>query len=247
MTFDNGPRILVDLASSRTPWGPDRLHFRTDNGLEIECPNVPGARVPVYEVFAEDAYRLEELVQPLGPSLVALDVGSQVGCFALALARLVPGAIVHAYEASPTTANWTRENVTRNALEDRITVHAVAVGAEGGTLTMPDNGQASGLNGLTSSDARMVTVPAVSFDAAVAEAGGQVDLVKIDTEGAEYDIVLASSPQAWDTVRAVVLEYHPVPGRSWAQLKDYFAAVGLNEWRHEPAWEGQGTAWLRRS
>lgn len=248
LDFANGPRLLLDLAASSTPLRRPHLRFEVDAHTTISCPNVAGARVPVYEVFAEDAYRIDELAEAVGdPTPVVLDIGGQVGCFSVAFARRVPGASVHAYEASPATAEWLRRNVSDNALSDRVTVHAQAVSARTGTLELLDNGSASGLNGLTAVEGTRVSVPCVGFRDAVEAAGGRVDLVKLDTEGAEYSIVLGSDPADWTTVEQVVMEYHDVAGHSWAELRTFFADAGLHDYRHDTAGDRQGTVWLRRT
>jgi FkbM family methyltransferase len=199
-------------------------------------------------VFAEDAYRLSWFTDDLGPDLAAIDIGGHIGCFSLAFARLHPQARVHAYEASPTTASFLARNISANSLGDRVHSHAQAVSSERGTLEFADNVHASALNGLTAPEgASMVKVEAITFADAVAAAGGRVDVVKIDTEGAEYDIVLGSKPADWDGVRRVVLEYHDVPGHGWSELEAFFAEAGLETVRHEPATAAQGPAWLRRS
>ena len=245
--FANGPVVLAGLGSALTPWRRPELQFRTRDGLVISCPNHAGARVPVYEVFAEDTYRMADLAGGLPERPVVLDIGAQIGCFSLALARRLPEATVHAYEASPSTARWLERNVRDNGLAQRVTAHAVAVSDHDGTLELADNVHASALNGLTSPEGSLVTVPCRSFAGVVADAGGQVDLVKLDTEGAEYAIVLGSRPEDWAGVRTLVMEYHDVPGHSWAELSEFLATAGLHEVAHEPAGPRQGTVWLRRS
>lgn len=254
LRFPNGPRVLFDLASSKAPWGREELLFRLPDGGEIHCPNQPGARVPVYEVFSEDAYRLDELLTGLPDDLVALDIGGHIGCFSVALARAVPGARVHAYEASPSTARWLARNVAANALGDRVTVHQEAVSGERGTLEFADNAHGSSLNGLTApaGSTTQVQVPAVTVADAIEAAGGRVDLVKIDTEGAEYGMLEATTPDQWRDVQRVVMEYHDVPGQGWPQLEALFGAAGLRVVRHEPLTDAdgevypQGTVWLAR-
>lgn len=247
MSFANGPRLLFDLASSGTPWRREELRFVTSDGDTIVCPNEPGARVPVYEIFVEDAYCLGELADTAVPNPVVLDLGGQVGCFSVAYARRNPGATIHVYEASPSTAARLIRNVDINNLSDRVIVHAEAVSDTAGTLQFLDNGRASALNGLTGTIGTPVTVPSVTFRDAVTAAGGAVDVVKLDTEGAEYAIVLGGEPADWAPVRQVVMEYHDVPGHSWAELEAFFGAAGLHGNRHERAGDRQGTVWLRRS
>ena len=105
-------------------------------------------------------------------------------------------------------------NVEANGLQDRIVVHAKALAGETGTFTFVDSGTASGHNGLTAPEGlgSEVTVPSETFDNAVKAAGGNVQIVKMDVEGAEYDILLRSDPASWTDVRKVVMEYHPVDG-----------------------------------
>lgn len=243
LSFENGWELLPQLVLGR----PEQLDYRLRGGGIVLCPNHAGARVPVYEVFAEDAYRFGNLLAGLRPDPVVLDIGGHIGCFSIGVARLVPAAVVHTYEASPATAHWLQRNVDANNLGERITVHAEALARDRGTLRFADNAHGSSLNGLTAPDGTGdVEVPSVTFADAVAAAGGRVDLVKIDTEGAEYGFVLGSDPLSWAGVERVVIEYHDVVGHSWRQLATHFASAGLHPLRHEPATPRQGTVWLSR-
>jgi FkbM family methyltransferase len=247
--FHNHVRVLFDLATSAAPWSPPEITFRLRNGLQITSPNVAGARFPVYEIFADDVYDLGYLLADLPPDPVVIDAGGQIGCFTMAVAHGAPTAVVHTYEASPTTATYLSRNVDANHLSHRVTVHNTALAGDVGTFQLIDSGTASSHNGLTApaGTGHEVTVPCTTFDAAVATAGGRVDLVKFDIEGAEYDSILNSSPESWAAVQKVVMEYHPVSGRSRADLEDFFAGVGLVPHRDVPAERpGLGNLWLER-
>lgn len=244
--FANPGRVLFDLAASRTPLRREELQFELRDGVRIVAPNFPGARVPVYEIFVEDAYHLPQLTRGLRPDAVVLDIGGHIGCFSVAVARSLPGATVNTYEASPLTAEYAERNVRGNGLTDRVAVSRCAMSDHVGTLEFADNGRGSGLNGITAPSGSTVTsVPCVTFDEAVARAGGRVDLVKIDTEGAEFDIVLASSPESWASVQRVVLEYHPVDGHHVTELERFFEAAGLHV-VHRVGREEIGGLWLSR-
>ena len=242
--FRNGGSVLAQMAR-----GSDELVFKVDDSLSVTCPNVAGARVPVYEIFVEDAYRLGWFTGDLNRQPIrALDIGGHIGCFSLAFATLHPQARVQTFEASPSTYAFTRRNVDDNGLADRVTVENVAVSDSNGTLAFADNGGGSGLNGVTApSGTAVIDVPCITFADALSRAGGQVDVVKIDTEGAEYDIVLGSEPTDWKDVQRVVLEYHDVPGRSWSELESFFEEAGLHPVRQETVTPQLGTAWLSRT
>lgn len=242
--FDNGPELLWGTLRSR------EMTFRTKTGLTIYAPNVAGARFPVYEINADDVYRLDELLDGLRPDLVAVDIGAHIGSFSTAVCAAVPGATVHAYEASPSTADWLERNVAANDLDKRLVVHRRAVSDHEGSLEIIDNGQASAHNGLTAPDGSgtVVSVPCVTFADIHAATGGRIDVIKSDAEGAEYGVILTSDPAHWASVQRVVMEYHPVEGYSLDDLIAFLRAVGLDLVRHEPASRpGLGNAWFSRA
>lgn len=248
--FSNFPAVFWDLGTQRTPLARREMTLRLRNGYTVTIPNADGARYAVYEIFSDDAYGMAELTRDVAPQAAVLDVGAQVGCFALAVAQSLPSATVQVYEASPTSASYAERNVRDNGLADRVSVHAAALAGEDGEFSMIDNGDASVHNGLTAGEGTRVTVPAVSFDNAVAAAraeGRSVELVKMDVEGAEYDVILRSSPESWSEVKAVALEYHPVAGHSLAELLAFLEPLGLTPYRQEDGTEpGLGMVWLRR-
>lgn len=246
--FSNGPGLLTALGRQALTGRPEEVTFRMRRGGQITVPNRPGARVPLYEIFVEDEYRLDQIFADLGPSPTVLDIGAHVGCFSVAVAHLFPEARVHAYEASPSTAAYLERNVVDNGLGARIATHPLAVTAVAGELELADNGAASGHNGVLhlSEDVRTVRVPTVTMDDVLAGDGQGVDVVKIDTEGGEYDMVLGSRPESWAPVRRVVMEYHPLPGHDWTELERFFADAGLHVVERVPFANGLGMAWLSR-
>lgn len=246
--FDNSSKLLADMARQSVTGKPEELVFRIDEATTITIPNRPGARVPVYEIFVEDEYRIGWFTSDLGESPVALDIGGHVGCFSVAFARRHPGARVDAYEASPSTAVYLLRNIADNALESRVHGNNLAVQGVAGTLELADNGAASGHNGVLhlTEDSAKVTVRSIAMSEALTISGRTADLVKIDTEGGEYDMVLGSDPSDWAGVRRVVLEYHDLPGHSWEELEAFFTSAGLNLVHREKFAERLGMAWLSR-
>lgn len=242
--FANWPTVLRDMAGGRGR--AESLTFVTRDGLRVSCPNVPGARVPVYEVFAENCYRLDTFLGPLlDEPLAVVDIGGHVGAFACQLATLAPRAQVQCFEPSPVSADFLRRNVAANGLAARVQVHELAVASRVGQSVLVDNGGGSALNALADSGEGL-SVDTTTFDAIVADLPHGADVVKIDCEGAEYDLVFGSAPESWASVRRVVLEYHPHPRHDWAKLRAWFAERGLTVTAEQAENAAQGTAWLTR-
>lgn len=243
--FDDGTVLLGRTLRRRAH---PELTYSVKGGPVIHCPNVPGARVPVYELFADDAYRLDALLAGLPEDLRVLDIGGHIGCFSVAVAAARPEATIHAFEASPGTTVWLARNVAANGLGERVHVHGQAVSDHRGTLAFADNAGGSSQNQVVNSEsAGAVTVPCITLADAFQAQGAPPHLVKIDTEGAEYDMLLSASPDLWRDVQAVVIEYHDVAGHEWAELETYFAGVGIFPTHHEPMGPRQGTVWLHRA
>jgi FkbM family methyltransferase len=139
-------------------------------------------------------------------------------------------------------------NIADNDLGSRVHGNNLAVQGVAGELELADNGAASGHNGVLhlTADAAKVTVRSVSMAEALTASGRTADLVKIDTEGGEYDMVLGSDPADWAGVRRVVLEYHDLPGHSWEELEAFFASAGLHLVEREKFLPRLGMAWLSR-
>ncbi len=242
--FDNGFSVLGDIVWRH----PEELTYASD-GLEVICPNRGGARFAVYELFADDAYRLPWFTRGLRDDPVVLDLGGHIGSFSLAICQLFARARVDAYEPTPFTSGYLRRNIERNGLGDRLRVFENAVSAHAGVLEMAIADDGSAHNGVMLVGApgmESIEVPSIALADAFATAPGPVDMVKFDIEGAEYEAILESSPDLWQPVQRVVMEYHCMPGRSWADLEKFFASVGLEVVRRDEHPGEQGMAWLSR-
>ena len=247
--FRNWPVVLTTVGVSLLTGRPRILVVRTRSGLRLRCPNRPCSRATLWEVLVDDCYRLAWFLHG-GPTVTrVLDVGAQVGTFALHVAELCPAATVDCYEPSPATFDFLRANAAVN-LPGRIVIHAQAVMGESGTATLYDDDNGSCANSVFASLSgcgRPVQVQAAKLADILATATTPFDLVKLDCEGAEYAAVLSTPPAAWLEVRRVVLEYHPVDGYGWPQLAAYFRQAGFVELEHVRAKpSGQGWVWLAR-
>ncbi|MGI8680324.1 MAG: FkbM family methyltransferase, partial [Jatrophihabitans sp.] len=206
-TFANWPELLKGLAARRVGRGSTELTFRTKAGPLLSCPNVPGARLAVYEQYADDCYRLREFLAPFATQpLSVLDVGAHIGAFATHIAMLFSQARIDCYEPSPESARYLRQNLDQNGLGEQITVHEIALADTEGLARLDDNDGGSVHNGLVRGEGRMVAgqdalddrhtleVRTTTFDRAAAAAAAPPQLVQMDCEGGESPFVYASSP-----------------------------------------------------
>lgn len=138
----------------------------------------------------------DRVVQRLGPNDIALDFGANYGDYTDKLART--GATVHAYEPDPDTFQALQK---RFAATENVVLHECAVSAKSGTLTLrrvkdyelnpreKSVGSSIVYNDKRMSDQNSLQVPVVSFWDVIAGFSKSVSLIKMDIEGAEWDVL----------------------------------------------------------
>jgi FkbM family methyltransferase len=143
------------------------------------------------------------------PETTAIDVGANVGIFTVPLALAVGtrGRVI-AVEPSSENVVQLEHNIGLNKLEN-VDVHPIALAAEPGELTLQlgaDPAFHSTSSVVRSRDASAATlVRADTLDAVWRDAGSpEVSLLKIDTEGAELD-VLHGARELLETCRMPIL------------------------------------------
>jgi len=135
---------------------------------------------------------VEFILQVLGPEMVFLDIGANVGLFSLAAAKRHPKAKVYAFEPCKWTFQILQRNLQLNSL-DNVQAYRTALGDYTGEAVLQVN--AVGRDGLNTigrpshTDCQIVAqekVPITTLDAFLVEHGiGRVDVMKVDVEGAE--------------------------------------------------------------
>lgn len=126
-------------------------------------------------------------VSILKPGDCVIDIGANVGYFTILGSMLTgPKGTVHAFEASPETADHL-QTTTRNP-NGNITIHPVAVSDHRGQIEFscgPSNRTGiSSIRSLGSREAKRIRVPCITLDEYFGDLA-QIKLIKIDVEGAE--------------------------------------------------------------
>lgn len=131
------------------------------------------------------------LARVVGPGMVAVDVGANVGFHTLGLARRV-GAEGRVYALEPDPDNFRLlERTVREARLGQVRLLRQAAGEGAGEHTLYLSAVNRGDHRLTPDDTesrRAVTVSTVVLDAVLADAP-RVDFVKIDVQGAELSVL----------------------------------------------------------
>jgi FkbM family methyltransferase len=138
-----------------------------------------------------------------------IDVGAHVGAFTIWVASRAP-CLVLALEPNPETFQLLEQNVERAAIGRRVALEKAALAGQSGERKLSVrrySTDATILGAEESADA--VPVKAFSLvDVIVMSGFPEIDLLKIDVEGAEYEVFANLEPHTLDRVRALIVECH---------------------------------------
>jgi FkbM family methyltransferase len=163
------------------------------------------------ERFIAERHVLREL---LTPGMRAVDVGANIGYYALLFAEVLgPKGSIICFEPEPANLVELRRNILRNHL-DNVEVIAKAVGNEDGTVSL-----SSGINGRIARDGKGDFIsPVCRLDTILTD---EVDFIKIDVEGYE-GFVLEGAQRVLHQYRPTLfVELHP------ALIEPPYSAEGI--------------------
>lgn len=196
--FERPAEVVWAYVVRRAPRGGT---VRLKNGWTIHLSRDPADIVTIFVVFAREDYGR------VPPGSVVVDIGANIGVFAL-YAVFCGASRVLAYEPSGESYECLTRNIRENALDDVIVPHRLAVSSGDRPLVRFPR-RSSVMNAMVADDRTddVDEVRTTTLDAIV-QPVERVDLVKIDAEGAEYDILFSTGAAAFGKIAALKLEYH---------------------------------------
>jgi len=214
---------------------PRSIRWR-DRSLFISAPEEAGLAWDFINLALDDEYGLREFRDK--PKTV-IDVGANVGLFSILAAHYFTNAMIHAYEPNPRVLPYTAKNLQPVG----VTLFNEGVGRVFGFATIQDTGESLLAHTLLAESASG-NVPIIPLTEAVERMGCEVDLLKLDCDGAEWDIF--QEPRAFERIRNIRLEYHLIQGHSVGDLERIMTDLGFRIDRWIPN-QGFGIAWLSRN
>lgn len=178
---------------------------------------------PLYQVFKElfmqDVYEIDTLVAQLPKQPVVVDIGANAGFFAVQLLSKIHQAVIYAYEPMPANVQAFEKTVARNPrLKNSVHLFQMAVtGNQEAFVDLftetADTSQvvASMIAAFHENNTHRFTVPGITLNAIIDDNKlEKIDLLKVDCEGAEYDIFYNTKPALLQRVRRLVMEVHDI-------------------------------------
>jgi FkbM family methyltransferase len=190
------------------------------DGLPVEYVDLHGFYHQTMQIFGSRLY--DYVTESDNP--VILDCGAHIGLATLFFKQRFPSSSIIAFEADPKIAEVCERNFRQLALSG-VVLKNQAIWTNEGVVTFDmSNDDAGAIRGMGESPG--VKVPSTSLRAILTDLS-EVDLVKMDIEGAEFEVI----PHCGDLLtksRAYIIEAHLFnSSNSLAKLLGVLESVGF--------------------
>jgi len=247
MLVDKGP----PLAAATGFRSGRNLHIRIKNGPKLLLPATsPDELRSTFWIINEIWF--EKVYTPAGFEIndgeTVLDIGANLGIFTLFAASRNPHGEIVSCEPLPDLFQLLRHNCSLNhALNVKLL--NVGVFSRKGQMTLfrhPRNlGGHSIYVGRTGDSPRAASIEVLPFDDLLDSTHlSHVDFLKMDIEGAEYEVIEGASREALGCVARMAMEYHDVPDPRFSldRLVEKLTQAGFRV-QVAPTGRGLGMIW----
>eukprot|EP00123_Amoebidium_parasiticum_P010772 comp20311_c1_seq1/m.25525 comp20311_c1_seq1/g.25525 ORF comp20311_c1_seq1/g.25525 comp20311_c1_seq1/m.25525 type:complete len:276 (-) comp20311_c1_seq1:361-1188(-) len=215
-----GPQVLTAVWDGEPPVGDDvTIQLPCGRPFRMWGHNLKGANIATE--FSEDVYKICDTPVQDGDTIV--DIGGNIGTFAIAALLQHPGVRVLSVEPLAENRRYLMYNAVANGVANRLAILPHGITADGRTLWISYD-ESNPANSRASQSGQGVAVPTRSLSAVIEMAESRVALLKIDCEGCEREVML-STPALADMSRVgrVVGETHKVQSERLACFLRYMS------------------------
>lgn len=218
------PRRFLSTSSLARQW----LTLRLRSGTSIRCRI--NECMAFVEVFVLRDYDIPDFDWQSVRTIV--DVGANIGIATVWFAQRAKEARILAVEPSPAALPALESNLGTNLLNARVTIVALALGGTPGVGYLMTSGStvearvtSSSLpHARTDQPVAVTTLEQLLSDRQLSS----VDVLKLDCEGAEYDVLLSVNATLLGRIDTIVGEYHQVDGYQPSDLKLHLELCGFS-------------------
>jgi FkbM family methyltransferase len=237
--WTNWPEYLLNyVLRRRRP-----TQYRLRSGLRVidATGTLPGT---LAEVFVRRRYGIVARFRTM------VDVGANVGSFAVYAAQSSPRARLFCYEPEEQNFQRLKRNLSINGLEGRVTAYQCAVASSIGPRKLAVGvSQLNAFDDLRDGASHQVVACTTLQDIRREHGLDTLDLLKMNCEGAEYEILGACSHADYDGILNIRLEYHNLDGvsRNGESLRRQLEARGYRIQRFTRRLTDSGFIWATRT
>jgi FkbM family methyltransferase len=236
--WKNWPEYLFNyICRHKTP-----AEYRMRDGLRL-IDKTGGMEGTLAVVFVRREYGEVDRFRTI------VDIGANIGTFAIHAALSNPQARVYCYEPEKKNFDCLRNNIEVNRLGDRVFLFQRAVASYNGPRELAVGDSLSNSFVIVPPGATRQPVICTTLRSIIESRNlGVVDLLKMNCEGGEYEILESCSNADFDRILNIRLEYHNMgaPNRNGRALSRFLEDRGYKIERFTRYRKTSGFIWAAR-
>jgi len=179
-----------------------------------------------------------------------VDIGANVGSFAVFAAQSNPAAQIYCYEPEQQNFDSLGRNIRINKLEDQVSAFQCAVASDCGQRELAVTESLSNSFHMIPDGADMQTVPCTTLGEILDRNNlDRLDLLKLNCEGAEYEILEGCPISDLNRISNIRLEYHNLDSihKNGQSLSGFLKGRGYRIERFTRYLKTSGFIWAARA
>ena len=159
-----------------------------------------------YECIIRDDYQLRKLNPP--KNSVIIDIGSHIGSFSIIASKKYTDSKIFSFEPSPNNYSLLKKNMNLNKTKN-VKIFNKAVTSHTKGIEIFFNPLNSALNTMYGKNGKSARIPSTTLKNIFTKNKiRKCNFLKMDCEGAEYDIILNTPVSVLKKIDTMVIEYH---------------------------------------
>ncbi|MGA1047806.1 MAG: FkbM family methyltransferase [Minisyncoccia bacterium] len=195
----------------------------------------PTDSIVIKEIWEENVYEVKDTHFNCGG--VVIDMGANIGAFSVYAAQF--GATVYAIEPEPHNLDSLKKNIAINEMQDKIYPCPYAISNYKGVAVITDEGGGATIKDDGVFGAEVEVMPFDMFFDLYHIA--EVDVLKIDTEGAEVEIILGASKENLQKCKYITMEFDIRSGNKMGDMVQKLSET--HHVRTMGSWKRGGMIW----
>ncbi|MBU2101092.1 FkbM family methyltransferase [Candidatus Micrarchaeota archaeon] len=183
-----------------------KIIYELSNGTKYVTRSKTKDRDIFVEIVLGNEYFTDQI--KLNKTSVVFDIGAQIGIFSVFIAG--KARKIFSFEPVPENFELLEENIKLNGLEEKVKTFNLAVSSKKGKEKIFLNSNNSGGHSIFGKGS-FIEVNSVDLKEIFEENRiEECDLLKIDVEGAEYNILYALPEKFFQRIKQIVMECHEI-------------------------------------
>jgi len=200
--------------------------FEFRDGLRLRTRNSGSDLRALLETSVWNLYT-EGLHFSPAQDLVVIDIGAHIGTFSVSTAWRFKQSRVYSFEPFKENFDMFLSNIELNRVNN-VFPSMAAVAGQRGMVSLGISDSNTGGHSICFAGQSSTLVEALTLSDVFSSNGlERCDLLKIDCEGAEYDILFNTPSSVLRKIKNIAMEYHNVQGHSGEEMAKFLRANGF--------------------